>query len=50
MIYLTKIKLVLQIIRVIQGTKDAYAKWYKLLALIFTKFLDMIVSTANKGF
>ena len=45
----TKTKLVLQTIRGIQGTKDAGAEWYKLLALIFTKVLGMVPSPANKG-
>ena len=45
----TKAKLVLQTIHGIQGTKDAGAGWYKLLALIFTKVPGMVVSTANKG-
>ena len=45
----TRVKLILQTIRGIQGTKDADAEWYKLLALIFTKVLGMVVSTANKG-
>ena len=45
----TKTKLVLQTIRGTQGTTNAGAKWYKLLALIFTKVLGLIVSPVNKG-
>ena len=43
------LKMVLQTIRGIQGTKDAGAEWYKLLALILTKELGMIPATSNKG-
>ena len=42
-------KMVLQTIRGIQGTKDAGAEWYKLLALILTKEVGMIPATGNKG-
>ena len=45
----TRVESILQTIRGIQGIKDAGAEWYKLLALIFTKVLVMVVSTANKG-
>ena len=39
-------KLVLQTIR---GTQWTRYEWYKLSALIFTKILGMVASTANKG-
>ena len=42
-------KMVLQTIRGIQGTKDAGAEWYKLLALILTRELGMVPATSNKG-
>ena len=41
--------MILQKIRGIQGTKDAGAEWYKLLALISTKELSMIPVTSSKG-
>ena len=43
------IRLVIQTIRSIQGTKDAGHEWYKLLSLIFTKVLGMVPSTSNNG-